>query len=161
MASPARSRRSALAKLPAQEASQIQEFLAFMLGSDMYGVALSRVREIVSPPPITEVPRASKDVIGVCSVRGLLVTVVDLRRRLRLSESPPTRLSRILLANTDSGEVIGLYVDEVRQVFRLAENQVEVAASVLGGEMSEYVYGIGRPPGELVILLDLGSIVVF
>jgi purine-binding chemotaxis protein CheW len=139
-------------------ATGLREFLSFRLGADIHAVELARIREIVGSPPLTEVPRAPADVIGICSVRGLLVTVVDLRRRLRLQESPPTRLSRILLANTDSGEVIGLFVDEVRQVIRLASHEIEVTANVLGGDLADHVLGVGRPHGEFIILLDLDSI---
>jgi purine-binding chemotaxis protein CheW len=137
----------------------LREFLSFRLGSDVYAVELSRIREIVSSPPLTEVPRAPADVVGICSVRGLLVTVVDLRRRLRLVENPPTRLSRILLANTDSGEVMGLLVDEVRQVVRLAPSEIEVTANVLGSDLADHVLGVGRPQGEFLVLLDLASMV--
>src|SRR5262245_23104994 len=120
----------------------VREFLSFRLGADVYAVELARIREIVSPPPLTEIPRASSDILGLCSVRGLLVTVIDLRRRLRLIEGNATRLSRILLANTDSGEVIGLFVDEVRQVVRLATPDIEITANVLGGELSDHVLGV-------------------
>jgi purine-binding chemotaxis protein CheW len=137
----------------------VREFLVFMLAGELYAVELTRIREIVSPPPITVVPRAGREIIGVCSVRGLLVTIVDLRRRLRLHETPATRRTRILLAQADSGEVVGLLVDEVRQVLRLAEPEIEIANSVLGGEVSEHVLGIGRPQGMIVILLDLSAIV--
>jgi purine-binding chemotaxis protein CheW len=137
----------------------LREFLSFRLGSDTYAVELARIREIVSSPPLTEVPRAPEDIVGVCSVRGLLVTVVDLRRRLRLAESPPTRLSRILLANTDSGEVMGLLVDEVRHVVRLSSSEIEITANVVGGDLSDHVLGVGRPDGEFLVLLDLASMV--
>jgi purine-binding chemotaxis protein CheW len=137
----------------------LREFLSFRVAEDVYAVELARIREIVSPPPLTEVPRAAPDIVGICSVRGLLVTVVDLRRRLRLPEAPATRSSRILLANTDSGEVVGLFVDEVRHVVRLSPGQIELTASVLGGDLSDHVLGVGRPDGEFVVLLDLASIV--
>jgi purine-binding chemotaxis protein CheW len=137
----------------------VREFLAFTLAGELYGVELTRIREILSPPPITQVPRAAADVIGVCSVRGLLVTVVDLRRRLRLEERPTTRRTRSLLTVAEGGEVLGLYVDEVRQVMRLTENEIELASSILGGDISEHVLGIGRPIGSVLILLDLSSIV--
>jgi purine-binding chemotaxis protein CheW len=141
------------------ERGPIREFLAFMLAGELYGVELTRVREILSPPPLTPVPRAPAEVIGVCSVRGLLVTVVDLRRRLRLEEQEPTRRARILLTQGESGEVIGLFVDEVRHVMRLSEAEIESSSSVLGGDVSEHVLGIGRPDGSFLILLDLPAIV--
>jgi purine-binding chemotaxis protein CheW len=135
------------------------ELLAFSLAGELYGVPLDKIREILSPPPITEVPRAPRDVIGVCSVRGLLVTVVDLRRCLGVEERPPTRRTRVLLTQIDSGETVGLLVDDVKQVIRLAESELELASSVLGGDVSEHVVGIGRPPGMEVVLLDLSSVI--
>ena len=136
----------------------LREFLTFVLGKDVFGVELARVKEILSPPPITPVPRAPVEVVGVCSVRGLLVTVVDLRVRLKLEVRPDTRRTRILLAVATSGEAVGLWVDEVLQVVRLAEGDMELATGV-GTEVSEYVLGVGRPQGEFIILLDLAALV--
>lgn len=158
MANLARVGTATLARRARDAGGRTREFLSFTLAGDVYAVELAKIREIVSPPPLTPVPRAPKDIIGVCSVRGLLVTVMDLRRRLRLVERPPTRLTRILLANTES-EVIGLVVDEVRQVVRMAESEVELTANVLGVDLSEHVLGIGRPGGEVIVLLELESIV--
>ncbi len=137
----------------------VREFLTFKLGDELYGVELTRIKEILSPPPITDVPRAPPEVLGVCSVRGLLVTVFDLRRKLSLNEGAATRRTRILLVTAEFGEVMGLLVDEVRQVVRLQESEVEMAASALGGDVAEYVLGVGRPQGMFIVLLDLRAIV--
>lgn len=158
MADLARARDATLARR-GTPAGPVREFLAFVLSGELYGVELARIREIVSPPPITPIPRANREVLGVCSVRGLLVTVVDLRMKLRLVVRPSTRRTRILLAESGAGEVVGLLVDEVRQVMRLTESMVELATSALGGDVSEYVFGIGRPASGVIVLLDLGSIV--
>jgi purine-binding chemotaxis protein CheW len=121
----------------------VREFLAFGLSDETYGLPLSSVREIVKPPPITEVPRSGRDVLGIISVRGRVTTVVDMRRRLRVHESPFGRATRILLVAVGE-EIMGLLVDRVMQVFRLSEDEVEVA-TVVGGDTAEYVMGIGRP----------------
>ncbi|HKQ69266.1 MAG TPA: chemotaxis protein CheW [Polyangiaceae bacterium] len=134
------------------------EYLAFRLAVDTYAVPIGEVREILKLPPVTEVPRAQREVIGVVSVRGQLVTVVDLRQRLHLSATDLTRRGRILLVNGAEDEIIGLYVDEVLQVYRLAEAEIEVATNVLGGKLADYVVGIGRPETALLILIDLRPI---
>jgi purine-binding chemotaxis protein CheW len=133
------------------------EVLAFTLAGEAYAVQISRIAEILKPPPITEVPRAPKNVVGVMSVRGRLVTVIDLRRRLKHPESPIDRRSRILLTESGNNEQLGLLVDEVIQVYRLAESEIETA-NVLGGDQPAHIAGIGRPPGALLILLDLRPI---
>jgi purine-binding chemotaxis protein CheW len=132
------------------------EYLAFILAHDTYAVQIAYIAEILKPPPLTAVPRAPREIIGVMSVRGRLVTVIDLRRRFRLHEQAPDRKTRILLV--DAGEEqIGLLVDEVLQVYRLAEAEIE-PAQVLGGDQPAHIAGIGRPEGALLILIDLKPI---
>lgn len=136
-----------------------REFLVFTLAGEAYALHLTRVREILSPPPITSVPRAPRGVLGVCSVRGMLATVIDLRRRLKVDEAELSRRSRLLLVPGEDDELFGLLVDDVRYVVRLAESQVELASTVLAGEPSEYVLGVGRPDAETVlVLLDVAAV---
>ena len=132
------------------------EYVSFSLAGEAYAVPIAHIAEILKPLPITPVPRAPRVVIGVMTVRGRLVTVFDLRRRLRLPESPLDQRSRILITDTGD-ERIGLLVDEVMQVHRLAETEIE-ARDVLGGDPDPYIAGIGRPEGALLILLDLRPI---
>lgn len=137
------------------ERGQVIEYLAFRLASEVYGLPLAHVREILTLPPLTFVPRAPHDILGIISVRGLLVTVVDLRGRLNVERAAPTKRTRLLLVPAPSGEMLGLYVDEVLQVYRLGEAEIEPAANALGGNIAEYVAGIGRRDDTMLILLSL------
>ncbi len=144
----------------AGDGGRLVDFLAFVLAGETYAVPIADVAEILRPPPITVVPRSPPNVLGVISVRGKLVTVVDLRRRFHLPEAPPDRRNRVLLSEAPSGELIGLLVDEVRDVWRLAAPEIE-PATVLGGEQAAHITGIGRPagsPGAVLILIDLRPI---
>lgn len=137
----------------------VREFLAFGLRGERFALPLASIREILKLAPITEVPRAKPHVMGILSVRGRITTVMDLRLRLRMPQTEASKATRILLV--DGGdEVIGLCVDEVHQVYRLHDDEMEMAA-VVAGDLSEYVLGIGRPGGEdgtgkddILILLD-------
>lgn len=136
----------------ADELGKRVEYLAFMLGPEAYGIPIGNIVEILKPLPITEVPRADPETVGVMSVRGRLVTVVDLKRRFRLARTfTMDKKSRILLVDV-AGEQIGLLCDEVLQVFRLAETEIE-PPTVLGSEQPPYVVGVGRPAGNVVLLL--------
>lgn len=149
---PRKEGRSAIQR--ADELGKRAEYLAFTLGPEAYAIQIGNIVEILKPLPITEVPRADPDTVGVMSVRGRLVTVIDLKRRFRLSPTfTMDRKSRILLVDV-SGEEIGLLVDEVLQVYRLAETEIE-PPTVLGSEQQPHVVGIGRPPGGAVVLLLL------
>jgi len=139
--------------------SDVAELLAFMCNGEPYAVSLGTVHEIVIPPPITPVPRSKPAVLGVCSVRGELATIVDLRAVLGLVPSEDTSKCRILLARLPHGELLGVRVDEVRQVVRLTSAQIEYSSQTLGSELTEGVRGIGRPTqNEVIVILDLLSI---
>jgi len=146
----ARAARSELSK------AEILELLSFSCNDEAFAVDLRAVHEIVIPPPITHVPRAAPAVLGVCSVRGQLATVVDLRRVLGLPAMDTERRARILLARTSETDLVGLRVDEVKQVVRLNVSQIEFTGQAFGNDGTEGVRGIGRPPGgEVIVLLDL------
>lgn len=150
--------RSALQR--ADELGKRAEYLAFTLGPEAYAIEIGAIVEILKPLPITEVPRADPGVVGVMSVRGKLVTVVDLKRRFRLARTfSIDKKSRILLVDAGDEE-LGLLVDEVMQVYRLSETEIE-PPTVLGSEQPPYVIGIGRPPGGIVLLLlDLAPLFI-
>lgn len=127
---------------PPREGAQ-REYLAFGLGDENYALPLSSVREIMTVQPLTEVPRAPRTVLGIFSVRGGVTTLIDMRRRLGLPEAELTSRARVLLVD-GGAELIGLLVDRVDQVYRLIAEEIE-AASAIGGDLSEYVTGVGRP----------------
>lgn len=129
--------------VPSIEDAQMAEFLGFQIGDEQYALPLSSVREILRLPPVTEVPRGPADVLGIISVRGQVTTLIDLRRRLKMPERELDGRSRVLLVARGS-EVMGLLVDRVLQVYRMREDEMEMA-SVLGTDTSSYVMGIGRP----------------
>lgn len=144
----------------ADESGKRAEYLAFLLGTERYALDIGGIVEILKPLPITEVPRSDPDIVGVMGVRGRLVAVMDLKRRFRL---PPKvsmdRKSRILLVDVGD-EAVGLLVDEVLQVYRLADPEIE-PPTVLGGEQPPHVVGIGRPTdGSVLLLVDLVQLFV-
>jgi len=137
------------------------EMLAFALGDEEYAIDIRRLREIIRTRPITEVPRAPAFVLGVISVRGEVLPVIDLRQRLRRPRAAPGRGSRVLIVKRD-GEAFGLLVDSVHDVVRLRDEDIEATPALLGASDSEYIAGIARPrPDRLVILLALDAVLGF
>jgi purine-binding chemotaxis protein CheW len=106
------------------DATLLHEFLTFQLAGDPYAVPVERVREIVRMRPVTPIPRVPAALRGVISLRGEIVEVVDLRLRLGLTPTEPTRTSRIIVLHGDDGKMSGLLVDAVTDVLRVAEDAI-------------------------------------
>ena len=133
--------------------------LAVRAGDEAYGFPLSAVREILMPPPLTEVPRASEHFLGVISVRGQIITLIDLPKMLSLEVEQAVPYGRVLLID-NGDEIIGVAVDRVVQVYRMEPAQIEYA-NAMGAELSEYVVGVARVPSkssidaeDMLILID-------
>lgn len=137
--------------------------LAVASGNEIYGLPLASVREILVPPPLTEVPRAPAAVLGVITVRGQIITTVDLAGILNLQVERKEACGRVLLVDTGE-ELVGVAVERVIQVYRLEPRQIEYA-STMATELSEYVIGVGRvrpassqSAEEMLILIDPASL---
>ena len=105
----------------------IQQLLAFVIDGTPYAVPVERAREIVRMRPMTPVPRVSDCVRGVISLRGEIIEVIDMRRRLGLDSIELTRRTRIIVARTTKGEFAAILVDAVREVLRVANDAIRPA----------------------------------
>jgi len=125
----ARDARDAAGDGPARE--ELRQLLIFEVAGTAYAVPVESVREIVRIRPITPVPRVSAAVRGVIALRGEILQVVDLRRRLSLPPAETARQNRIVVVHLEDGRVAGVLVDAVREVLRVPAEAIGPPA---GGE---------------------------
>lgn len=135
------------------------ELLAFWVDNEEYAVDIVAIQEIIKLPDITPVPRVPASVLGIISLRGTIVPVLDLRAVLHLETKPPTRASRILVLR-GSGDPVGLLVDSVTSVVRLDNETIEPTPRTMERVASEHVSGVGRIGERMLIVLDAGSVLV-
>ena len=128
----------------------LQRLLTFRLDGAAYALPVERVREIVRIRPITPIPRVPEEVRGVISLRGEILQVVDLRRRLGLELLEPGRSSRVIVVHDGDGRVAGLLVDAVTEVISVDEDQMRPAA----GE-ARSVQALYARDEEFVSLVDI------
>ncbi len=144
---------------PAAEAAAadlvVHRLLLFAVGGHVYGCEISAVREIIPFRRATRLPGAPPYVVGLINLRGTIVTVLDLG--LRLGESDVDRVGGSIILVDFRGKLVGIGVDEVRDVQPLAERDVEAATGehARGG----IVRGLGRLGEHVVVLLDVQMIV--
>jgi purine-binding chemotaxis protein CheW len=135
-----------------------EEFLTFLLGDEEYAIAIERVREVVRAPPITEVPRAPAHILGVVTVRGEVIAVIDPRRRLGLPAAQPAEgEGKVVIVDAGEGPC-GLHVDRVASVVRLRPGSIEPCPQGIAGQRAEFLSGIGREGERLFTVLDLGAL---
>jgi purine-binding chemotaxis protein CheW len=144
------------------------QLCTFRIGGEDYAVDIMRIREIIHPLPITPVPRAPASVEGVVRLRGEVVPVLDVRKRLGLPASAATRRTRFLIVNV-ARRRIGLVVDEVCEVIRIPREEIRPAPPLGDDRAPRFFLGVcggdgvsarGRRggPGRLRLLLNVKAL---
>jgi purine-binding chemotaxis protein CheW len=131
--------------------------VGFRIGRETFGVPIGLVHEIVRVPEITSVPDSPDYVEGVINLRGKIVSVVDLRKRFGEKQISPNKKNRILVAEVE-GKMVGLIVDAASEVIKIPDNEVDLPPSVFDEGELNYVTGVGKMHGRLIILIDLNKI---
>jgi purine-binding chemotaxis protein CheW len=158
----------------AREAPLAERYLGFRLGSEHYAVPVLKLTEVVRSREVCHVPRVKPFIRGIFSVRGTIVPVVDLKRRLAFdpdrhepapavgaeSGQPAHERERVLITRL-GGETFGLLVDEVTHPFSIEAHEVEPPPPSLPRRLVEFVEGIGRVEQRIHILLDLDVVLRF
>ncbi len=146
---------------PAQEqraAAEDTEHLAtFVLDKEEYGVDVRQVQEIRRVGEITAVPRAPEFVRGVINLRGRILPVLDLKRKLNLGEVGVDRAARIVVVRTQ-GRMLGLLVDGASQVLKVPVSRVEPPPEEVVERGGDYIRAVAKLDDRLIILIDLERI---
>ena len=148
----ARAAASSYSTMMEGEASGLRrELLVLGLAGSAYAIPVERIREIVRMRELTRVPRSPDWLLGVVTLRGEVVEVVDLRRRLGLPVSEASRRTRIIVLHGDAERVTGVLVDSVSEVIRAPETEITASQ----GLDSVSVVEICRRGEEFVSVLDI------
>ena len=135
----------------------ILQLVTFKLGTEEFGVDILKVQEINKMMNITRIPNAPACIEGVINLRGKIIPIVDLRKRLGFREQPYDKSTRIIVVELE-GLVLGFIVDSVSEVLRIPENTIEPPPSMVAGIESEYIEGVGKLDDRLLILLELKKV---
>ncbi len=137
--------------------SKDMHIVGFRIGKETFGVPIALVHEIVRVPEITAVPDAPACVEGVINLRGRIISVVDLRKRFGEKDSSRNKKNRILVAEVD-GKLVGLVVDSASEVLKIPHSDIDKPPQVYEENELNYVTGVGKLNGRLIILVDMSKI---
>ena len=138
----------------ASAATAVQEFLAFKLGSEEYGIDILKVQEIRGYEAVTRIANAPEFIKGVINLRGIIIPVVDMRIKFKLGEPVYDQFTVVIILNIN-GRVVGMVVDSVSDVTSLTEDQIKPAPDMGTAFSSEYMIGLGTIDERMLILVDI------
>ena len=134
------------------------QVVAFKLLNEEYGVSILNVQEIRNLTDITRVPFAADYIKGVINLRGSVLPVIDLKKRLGLADAPYTDDTRVVTVTIGDLHV-GMLVDAVTEVLTINSKPVDPKKAINGKEITRYLSGIGNVDGRLIIMLNLEEII--
>ena len=138
-------------------ADESKQMIIFDIGQEKFGVKITRIHEINRMTEITELPDTSRYFAGIINLRGDIISVVDLRKRLGLENVENTEDTRIIVVEYQDDDV-GLIVDAVSEVLHIDEEEVEDPPQSMVGIKNDYLTGVVKIDDNIVNILDLDNL---
>jgi len=139
--------------------SDILQLVSFRLGKEEFAVDILKIQEINRLVEITRVPKAPAFVEGVINLRGKVIPVIDLRKRLGLANEQRDEETRIVVMDIQK-RIVGLIVDSVSEVLNITEDEIEPPPTFGSSDMdTANILGMGKVKGQLKILLDVDRVI--
>jgi purine-binding chemotaxis protein CheW len=133
------------------------EFITATVGSQLFGLPILRVQDVFAPDRITRVPLAAPDIAGVLNLRGRIVTLIDLRRRLGLG-GREQGAQAMAVGVESQGESYGLLIDSIGEVLKLPEAGREPNPLNLDPKLAAVSAGIYRLETQLLVIVDVDRV---
>ncbi|MHB8338395.1 MAG: chemotaxis protein CheW [Ignavibacteriaceae bacterium] len=138
--------------------NELLQLVTFKLDVEEFGIDILRVQEIIRIMNITKVPNSPEFVEGVINLRGRVIPVINLRRRLMLPTIEKDNKTRVIVVEL-SDKTVGFIVDEVNEVLRIPKSITEPPPEMTAGIDSDYITSVGKLEDRLLILLDIEKLV--
>lgn len=133
---------------------EVKQYIVVMIGNEQYGIDIRYVDNIVRMQQITRVPKVQSYFKGIISLRGEIVPVMSIRRKMDLPDDEYTNASRIIILKLEEKGAIGVIVDEVKEVVNLSEDQIDRNTN-----RGRFINGVGKHGEELISLLEISATV--
>ncbi len=143
------------------EVKTARQLVGFVIGNELFGVNILTVQEIIRDATITAIPDAPDFLEGVINLRGSIIPVIDLRKRLKLVQPAHLGTESWIIILTVEGRVTGFMVDRVTKVLNVPADSIKPPPDiVMSGLKSQYIQGVCKLDQRLLILLDFSRILM-
>src|SRR3569833_621951 len=134
-----------------------QEFLAFTLGKEEYGIDILKVQEVRGYETVTRIANAPDFIKGVVNLRGIIVPIVVMRIKFQLGEPTYDQFTVVIILNV-AGRVVGMVVDSVSDVITLSPEQIKPAPELGTALNTDYLIGLGTIDQRMLILVNIDKL---
>jgi purine-binding chemotaxis protein CheW len=131
-----------------------RQLVVFTVNNEEFGVEITNVREIIRPVEIFKVPNTPDYMEGLINLRGKVHTVFNLRKRFSLPANEFDENTKIIIVNINN-LVTGFIADEVKEIIRVEDENIESASGILSGFRDRFINGVAKLGNRVVLLLDL------
>ena len=135
------------------------QYIVIRIGDEQYGINIGYVDNIVRMQRITRVPKSQPYYVGVINLRGEVVPVMSLRKRFGLEMQEYSGATRIIILKLEDQSLVGVVVDEVKEVVHLNPQTIETPSVKLDEKNAAYLAGIGKKGDTLISLLNIENVV--
>lgn len=137
---------------------ELLQLVSFKIGAEEFGVDITKVQEINRMVEITKVPQAANYVEGVINLRGKVIPIIDLRKRMSMEIKENDKNTRIVVVDIENF-VMGMIVDSVSEVLRIPVSTIEPPPDIATGMNADYIQGVAKLEDRLLIFLDLSKVI--
>lgn len=139
------------------EGNELERYLEFSLGHEGFAIPLLQVRELISVPETTPIPYSPAHFLGIMNLRGQVISVVDLRKKMKLKEADEHAENAVIIIEI-GGVNMGVVVDSINKVLAFPRTDVAQVPEIGTQVNAEYIEGIYKNNNDLVVLLDLAKV---
>lgn len=138
---------------------ETKQYIVVQLGNEKYGIDIGYVDNIVRMQKITRVPKVQTYFKGIINLRGEIVPVMSIRKKMGLEDDVITGKSRIIILKVEEKGSLGIVVDEVKEVVTLNTEEVDKSAVNAKSVKDNFINGVGKNGEELISLFEINAII--
>lgn len=134
-----------------------EQYITFTIGEEDYAISIVNVEEIVKVTNLIKVPKSQDYFVGLMDIRGKVVNMIDLSRKIMNKKSEESEMNRAIIVKIQA-KSLGIIVDKVSHVVHFSSNQIDPPPPSVRGMSSRYIIGVAKRDNKFIILMDIEKI---
>lgn len=135
-----------------------KQYIIFKINNESFGIDITNINTIIQMPKITKMPKMPEYFQGITYLRGRIIPVINLRKRMNYTDEEFTKKNRIIVLNLEDDKLMGIIVDDVKEVMRISQSEIEEPSPLLKKEES-FISGVGKKEDNLISIFEVDSLI--